>query len=92
MKLDISECSSHMSTPCRLMIKSKSKISKRRRKMQKSFTIKMVQQRQILGRILLSFILLMLKLDEINISMILWGRGGVMDREIDWEEEDVSVA
>lgn len=60
--------------------------------MQKSFTIKMVQQRQILGRILLSFILLMLKLDEINISMILLGEGGVMDREIDWEEEDVSVA
>lgn len=43
--------------------------------MQKSFTIKMVQQRQILGRILLSFILLMLKLDEINISMILLGEG-----------------
>lgn len=41
--------------------------------MQKSFTIKMVQQRRILGKILLSLILLMLTLDEINISMILLG-------------------
>lgn len=47
--------------------------------MQKSFTIKMVQQRRILGKILLSLMLLMLKLDEINISRYLWGGG--------WEQE-----
>lgn len=92
MKLEISECSSHMSVPCRLTVESKSKISKRRRKMQKSFTVKMVQQRRILGKILLSLMFLMLKLDEINISRYLWGGGGSRNWELDWEEESVSVA